>query len=325
MPVAGVNPNTERLTSWRLTHRKNEMVIERVFHGFGTVGQVFAGAPLADLSVPIPRVGEAIPPNAFSAQANANAELLGLGERWFDRLRVLEVRIVPDPRDTTVNDVVVSYSTRAPADPQAPEVRINIVSETFMIRWDEHGNLLAPGFEGGVPVEVPGLELSWTQSLDNFVGVIDEIVENIGHTNSFAWSVFGNALAGDDGEIGDMHQWVFLGADAFKSGELNWRPTFRFRWLPPIPVQIWSAPKIPGDSGANDKSTHDIASRRGMFYYWYNQRADGSIDTRPGASPVPSSTGIPLRGLQQKAIRREFDFNMFFSDDRFDVPDRGAA
>ena len=320
MPVAGVNPTTEGITSWRLNHRVDEMTVERVFHGFGTLGQVWRQSPLAGGSVPIPKMGDALPLWSYtldplSAENKPTPELLGFDVRWLARLHVGDIRIVADPRDKTVKDVVVTYSTRAPADPQAPDVQISIVSETFLLKWDNDGNPIAPGFEAGVPTEVAGLEMAWTQSMDNFVDVIDEIVVNIGKTNSKAWSVAGMALAGKDSETGDTHQWVFLGADAFKSGEVNWRPTFRFRWLPPIEVGFWS---VPGTKP--NESTADIAWRRGKYYYWYNEKANGAIDQRPFNNLDPDNKD---HGLQRTPIRGEFDFNEFFSDDRFENPDGG--
>ena len=328
MPVAGTDPTTELRTSWSLTWRVDEMVIERVFHGIGTLGQVWLRNPLAKGSVKIPAMGDALPKSSYIKDPNAGSnatvpELLGFPPEWLERLYVGDIRITTEEGEKSIKNVVVTYSTRAPADPQAPDVQISIVSETFILKWDGLGNILASGFESGVPVEAPGMVLSWTQSMVNFVDVVDEIINNVGKTNSTSWSIFGEALAGEDGEKGDTHQWVFLGADAFRSGEVNWRPTFRFRWLPPVSVQVWSVPAIPGPTREDEKASHDIAFRRGRFYYYYNERANGSINQDGGANNAPSHTGIPFRGLQQKEIRREFDFNDFFGVDRFENPDGG--
>lgn len=310
--------------------RKGEMVIRREFQAFGTRAEIIER--LGKNGV-LPRMGEVLPlsvpldpdqqPDFINQLKDLGSKDAGLGREWRDRLHVGDIQVEGNPSERTTHKVIVDYSTSAPADPFAPVVQINVGSETLLVKWDDEGNPIALGFEGGIPVEVPIVHLSYTIPMQLFGELFDEVAEHVGKTNETSWKLYDNASA-------DEHQWVFLGADAQKGGELNWKTTFRFVWYPPIAIQHFFKEEKPN----GDIVTEAVILReRGLYFYWFIEKADGSINQKPtrapiipGATPRAPTTAVPgenMHGLQRVVIRQEFDFNPFFRSDGIDAELKG--
>lgn len=316
MAHTSAEPPREVRTSLQLDQFADDVEVVRAFQAYGTQGDVY-GRVNANVVLPFigKRLDTQVPLDPVPDPAKVFVDLLsGFRDRgrpsWESRLYCTRISIIPKDKDPTIHDVVATFTTRGRHDPRAPEIDIREGVEPFTLRWDWNGNPIVPGVNGGgIPSDNPIVFLSYSVPIPLFDEIFKLVAQRIGQTNSEPWKVWG----GRDNKPGDKFQWVFTGANASKRGELNWKPTFSFTWLPPIAIQHF---KI-GEDEDGPVTEAVIAEQRGKFFYWFVEKADGSINQRvTGPSTVQGSS---LRGLQHAQRRDTFDFNEFFTDEGIDV------
>ncbi len=307
-------PPTEAPDSFTLEIFRGTVVLRRRFQAFGTLAEVFERQGANSV---LPREGDPLPaqapldprPGSDLGFVNQLGGLLSdgstLNRQWIDRFHVSHIRIATNPSERSTHSVEVDYSTEAPADPYAPVVTIRVGTETLLMKWDWNGNPITPGFDGSIPVEVPIAFLSYTVPMRRFNDLYDEISAGVGKTNSEHWTLItsGSPLP----KVDNTQQWVFMGADATKNGELNWRATFRFTWFPPIDIQNFFV----GEDQGGPLTDVVTAPERGRYFYWFVERADGSINQEAQGENNDPRDGS--HGLQRVVVREAFDFNMFFT------------
>ena len=313
MAHTSFEPPEEIRTSLQLDQFADDVEVVRAFRAYGTQGDVYG---LVNANVVLPFIGKRldaqVPLDPTPNPAKAFVDLLGgFRERgrpsWESRLYCTRISIIPKDADPTIHDVVATFTTRGRHDPRAPEIDIREGVEPFTQRWDWNGNPIVPGVNGGgIPSDNPIVFLSYSVPIPLFHEIFDLVAGRLGKSNSEPWDVWG---VDED----DTHQWVFTGTNASKRGELNWKPTFSFTWLPPIDLQHFKT----GEDRRGPITDVVTADERGKFYYWFVERADGSINQ--GAAGPNLVPGDRMHGLQYSQRRGTFDFNEFFTAEGIDV------
>ncbi len=313
-PHTSLEPPREIRTSLQLDQFADDVEVIRAFQAYGTHGDVYG---LANRNIVLPFIGKRldkqVPLDPTPNPAKPFVDLLsGFRERgrpsWESRLYCTRLSILAKDADPTIHDVVATFTTRGRHDPRAPEIVLRGGIEPFTHRWDWFGNPVVPGVNGGgIPATRPLSFLSYSVPIQRFDEIFRQVVARLGMSNSEPWNVAGG------GDLDDTHQWVFTDTSASMRGELNWKPTFSFTWYPTILLQLFKT----GEDRRGAITDAVVADERGLFFYWFVEKSDGSINQ--GASGPNTVPGDKRHGLQYSQWNEAFNFNEFFTDEGIDV------